>query len=212
VQWKNGRPKRELNCTMLRTSQRLCSKTTHSLPLPVTRKMGIVRVLVRAKVRVVARTALALRPLVVAATKDLDRAVQKTTPGIKCRLLLLSTAGHISNHIRTELRRPLLPPRNSQCMDIRHQTGREMLEMATNSRHNRRGSTTHNQQRVKVVLATSNQCAVMLPIRHTMSLPYLGRSYLRRSSRLILTKHKLGNPLVVRHKLYPLRWWPRLRL
>jgi hypothetical protein len=114
VQWKNGKPKRELNCTMLRTSQRLCSKTTHSRLLLVIRKMGTVRVPVRVKVRAVARRAVALRLLMVAATKDLDREVRRTTPGIKCRLLLLSTAGRISSHIRTELRRPLLPHNSSR--------------------------------------------------------------------------------------------------
>jgi hypothetical protein len=70
--------------------------------------MGIVRVLVRVKVRVGARIALGLRLLMVAATKDLDQEVRGTTPGIKCRLLLLSTAGHISSHTPTELRRPIL--------------------------------------------------------------------------------------------------------
>jgi hypothetical protein len=85
-------------------------------------------------------------------------------------------------------------------MGIHHKTGREMLVMDTNSPHNRIGNTTHNHHRTKVVLATSNQCVVMLLIKHTMSLQCLGRSSLLKSSRLTLTKHKLGNPLVVPHK------------
>ena len=89
MQWKNGRPKRELNCTMLRTSQRSCNKTTHSLPLLVIRKMRIVGLRVRAKLCVEARTTLVLRPLMVVVTKDLDQEVRRMTPEITCRLLLL---------------------------------------------------------------------------------------------------------------------------
>jgi hypothetical protein len=85
-------------------------------------------------------------------------------------------------------------------MDIRHQMGREMLVMDMNSRHNRIGSTTPNHPRAIVVLAISNPCVVTFLIRHTMSLQCPGKSYLHRSSRLIPTKRKLGNPLVAPHK------------
>ena len=195
MQWKNGRPKRELNCTMLRTSQRLCNKTTHSLPLLVIRKMRIVGLLVRAKVCVEARTTLVLQPLMVVVTKDLDPEVRRMTPEITCRLLLLWMA----DHIRTELRSPLLPPRSSRHMD------REMLDMDTNSHRNRSGKMIDSPQRAVAVLANSHQCAMMLPIRPTVSqCQCLGRSRLHKSSRSTLTKHKLGNPLVA--LLYPRRW------
>jgi hypothetical protein len=85
-------------------------------------------------------------------------------------------------------------------MAILHQTGREMSIRDTDSRHNRIGNTTHNHHRAIVVLAISNPCVVTFLIRHTMSLQCPGKSYLHKSSRLIPTKRKLGNPLVAPHK------------
>lgn len=96
-------------------------------------------------------------------------------------------------------------------MGIHHNMGREMLGMDTNSRHNRSGNTMHNQYRTTIALVTSHQCVMMLLVRTTTSLfRCLERSYLHRSSRLILTRHKLENPSAALQKGHPLGPWPRL--
>ena len=202
MQWKNGRPKRKLECTMLRTSPRLCHKTTHFLHFLVTRRMGIVRVLVlvRAKVCVVARTKVVRRPLMVAVTMDLDQGVRRITFKITHRLRLPSTAGQINKLTQTELRRPLLRIKGSRFRDTHHLMGRGMLDAGTNSCRNRSGNMIHNQHRAIIILATSHQCAVMMLIRHMNLGRCPGRDHLHKSSRSILTKHKLENLLAAPQK------------